>query len=128
MAASYWQRNELVESRVSFPTIVFVMPLCSCHRKFVYTALMAMDEIFNVYETDAAHITLHHNNAYSPYYPFLLIQKKRNPKVLMTISTLIVSSLCISICVWKRFRFELSLMRVCLTVPSFQMVTWKHML
>ena len=51
--AVYWQKRELIGSMLSFLTIGFAQYLCLCYRKIIYTALIPLDEIPQVYRTDA---------------------------------------------------------------------------
>ena len=50
MEATYWQKMELVGSM----SVIFAKLLCPFHRKIIYAALMALDEILQFYKTDAA--------------------------------------------------------------------------
>ena len=53
--STYWQRMELTGFVLNFLTVIFAILLCLCHRKIIYTALIALDEIQQTYRAEAAH-------------------------------------------------------------------------
>ena len=69
--ATYWLKTKFIGSMLSFLTIVFAIFLCLCHRKMNHVALMAPDEIQQVYRTEAAqpHTTPWQNIFNLPPFP-----------------------------------------------------------
>ena len=108
---------EIFGSLLSFLTIVFVILLCCCHRKFIYADLKEMAEILHMYKTDVAciHSTPEdHILKLSPLHPDS--EGGQPAKPLLAISSLIIlllTALGIFIRIWKSYWFKSSLMRVC---------------
>ena len=95
---------------LSSPTIVFVILLGCCHRKFFYAMLMAMEQIPYMYKIDDTHIcTTPEQHIFT--LPSLPPDSKGEglAKALLVISTLIAvifTALGIFINIWKRHRFK----------------------
>ena len=53
---TYLKRMTLVRSIVSFLTVVLAILLFCCHGKFIYAAIMVMEEIPYMHRTYAAHV------------------------------------------------------------------------
>ena len=94
--ATYWQKMEMFGSIINFITIMFAILLFCCHRKFIYEALMTMEEIPYVYKE--MHLYLHYTTA--------------SVKAFLSISTsIVVIFMGLGIFIWKKFKS--SLMIVC---------------
>ena len=126
--AMCWPKLELTGSMLRFFTVVFAIHLCFGHRRIVHASLMVLEAIPQVYKTDAA-AQIHtmpdqHIFTLLSLLPLMDEHESRVKSIMaITITAIVmITTISILICIWKRCRYSSSLMRLC--YPLYLVSRW----